>query len=186
MNQLKTFSAALLAVMAMWALTGTASATTPTSPAGTTYTSTVSATSTSLSFHGSFWTVSCAHSQLAMKIESHGGSVTASGKVSSWTFTECNWPMTVLKAGTLEFHATGGGNGTLTSTGTELLMHTSVGECVLTTNGTDIGTFTGGTPAKLDINSSAIPRTGGSFFCGSNMQWTGSYTFTTPGNLSLD
>jgi hypothetical protein len=116
----------------------------------------------------------------------HGVSTTAEGKLSKLAFSGCNYQLTVKKAGSLAFHATSEGNGTLTWTGGEFAMHTSVGECIFTTNGTDIGTITGGTGAKLDIDSVHIPRTGGSFFCGSSLEWTGSYTFSTPSTLLLD
>jgi hypothetical protein len=172
--------------IALMTLGGTATATIVTSPAGTISTSTVTATSTHSSFHGSFVSSTCTHSSLKFKVEMHGAAATAEGKLTEWTFGGCNYLLTVRKPGALEFHATGGGNGTLTSSGAELVLHTSVGECVLTTAGTHIGTFTGGSPAVLDVGSAALPRTGGSFFCGSAWTWTGGYTFTTPSSLLLD
>lgn len=186
MNQFKTFSAALLAAVALMALTGTASATTATSPAGTAYTGTFKMASTNLTMHGSFISISCSGSTMEGKIESHGASVTAEGKLSSFSMTGCNYPVTVKKTGTLVMHATGGGNGTITWTGAEWVMHTSVGECIFTTSGTDLGTFTGGAGAQLHIPSMPIPRTGGSFFCGSSMIWTGNYGFSSPASLVLD
>lgn len=185
MNQLKTFSAALLAAVALMALTGTASATTVTSPAGTAYTGTYKMTSSNISMHGSFQTISCGHSAMEGKVESHGAAVTAEGNLSSFSLTSCNYAVTVKKPGKMVFHATSGGNGTLTWTGAEWVMHTSTGECVFTTSGTPLGTVTGGTGAQLHVEAS-IPRTGGSFFCGSSMEWTGNYTFTTPSTLLLD
>lgn len=186
MSNLKTIRTAAILAAVLMAWVGTASATTVTSPAGMTYTSTLSATSTYTVFHGAFISFSCTHSQFAGKVESHGASSTVKSNLSSWTFSGCNYDVTVKLRGSLEIHATAGGNGTLTSSGTELLVHTSVGECIFTTSGTHIGTVTGGTPANVDLGSSAIPRTGGSFFCGSSMEWTGNYTFTTPSTLLLD
>jgi hypothetical protein len=61
-----------------------------------------------------------------------------------------------------------------------------VGECVFTFNGTQIGTLTSGNPAKLDVSSAKIPRTGGNFLCGSSGTWTGSYTVNTPSSLYVD
>jgi hypothetical protein len=182
MKYLKMLGLLAVAAAAMMAFAGVASATTLTSPAGTAYTSTLKATSTSSTLHGSFISVTCKHSAVEGKVESHGASVTAGGKVTGLTFSECTDPVTVKKEGSLEVHS----NGRVTSTGAEIIIHTSVGECVFTTSGTDIGLFTGGTPAKLDIDSVAIPRTGGSFFCGSSGEWTGSYSVTTPGTLLLD
>jgi hypothetical protein len=175
----------LLTVVALASLTGTASATVVTSN-GSAYTSTFTAESSNLNFHSAFYTVDCNRSHLEGKFESHGSSTTAEGKISKWTFEACNYSITVRKPGTLIAHAGSGGNGTLTSTGTELVMHTSVGECILTTSATSIGTFTGGGGAVLDIDSSTISRTGGSFFCGSSVEWTGNYTFSAPTSLVLD
>jgi hypothetical protein len=204
MRYIKTLGLLAVAAAALMAFAGTASATSLTSPAGTTYTSTISATSTNSTLHGSFITVTCKHSAVTGKVESHGAAVTAGGKISSLTFSECNYPVTVSKPGSLEIHteyelvkthengtktyaqkATSNGNGTLTSTGAEIKIHTSVGECIFTTSATDIGLLTGSTTknAVLDIDSSAIPRTGGSFFCGSSGEWTGNYTVTTPSTL---
>jgi hypothetical protein len=186
MDHFKTFSAVLLAAVVVMALAGTASATVVTSPAGAAYTGTFSATSTNGQLHGSFITTSCGHSLFEGKIESHGASQTAEGKISKLTFTNCNYTMTVRKGGSWIFHATGGGSGTLTWTGAEFALHTSIGECVFTTSATDIGTVTGGIGAVLDVNSSSIPRTGGSFFCGSSLTWTANYQFTTPSALLVD
>ncbi|HEU5062334.1 MAG TPA: hypothetical protein VFT79_04155 [Solirubrobacterales bacterium] len=38
----------------------------------------------------------------------------------------------------------------------------------------------------VDTNSAVIPRTGGSFLCGSSMKWTGSYKVTAPDTLNVD
>jgi hypothetical protein len=186
MRYVKTLGLLAVAAAALMAFAGTASATALTSPAGTTYTGAVRATSSSTSLHGPFITVSCTHSTAEGKVEAHGASVTAAGKVSGLTFTGCNYPVTVKKAGALEVHS--GSPSRVTSSGAEVAIHTSVGECVFSTVNTaiDIGQFTGGTPARHDIDSVTIPRTGGSFFCGTAGEWTGSYTITTPGTLLLD
>jgi hypothetical protein len=57
--------------------------------------------------------------------------------------------------------------------------------CIYTTNNTPLGKIVGGTTAKLEL-AATIPRTGGSFFCGSSGMWTGSYTFHTPHYLAVD
>lgn len=173
----------LVAAATLMGFAGTASAAIFTSPAGTIYTGTVGAYSFNTQFHGSFISVSCGDSELEFKVETHGASVTAGGKLSTLYFAECNYPVTVKKAGSLEYHPTGSGNATVTSSGAEIAIHTSVGECILTTSKTDIGTHTAGSPAKLDIASAAIPRTGGSFFCGSTSTWTASYTVLPPSFL---
>lgn len=189
-----------VAAAALMAFVGTASATQLTSPSGTVYTSTISATAGVTELHGSFVTVKCNKSSVSGSVEGHGTSVTAGGLISTLTFSECNFPVTVKKAGSLEIHTeytteedghktqklTANGNGTLTSDGAEITIQTSIANCIFTTSGTDIGTLTGGTTAKLDINSAAIPRTGHSVFCGSSGTWTGSYTVNTPDTLLVD
>jgi polyisoprenoid-binding protein YceI len=196
MKYLKMLGLLAVAAAALMAFAGTASATTPTSPKGTAYTGVYKATAGLTQLHGSFTTVQCGHSFTEGKIEQHGANVTTKGTISQLTFTECNYSVTVKKLGSLEAHATkvenSNADGTVTSTGAEIAIHTSVGECVFTTSGTDIGTgtltstATTGGNAKLDIKSASIPRTGGSFFCGSSATWTGSYTVTTPSTLYID
>jgi hypothetical protein len=185
MKYVKMLGLLAVAAAALMAFAGTAAATVVTGEGGT-YTSTISAESKNSKLHGSFITVECSSSSVGGKVESHGSSVTAEGKISSLSFSGCNYTVTIKSKGSLIAHATSGGNGTLTSTGAEIAIHTSVGECVFTTSGTKIGTVKGGSPAILDIESSSIPRTGGSFFCGSSGTWTGDYTVSTPKSLSLD
>lgn len=188
MRYIKRFGPLLIAAAALMALAGSASATSLTSPAGTTYTSTIKATSEHVTLTGSFTTVTCTSSVMEGKVESHGASVTAGGKVSRLEFSGCNHPVTVFKAGSLEVHTAGStsnGNGTLTSAGAEVVVHTSVGTCTFTTSATDIGVVTGSTNvnAILDIDGATIPRTGGAFFCGSSGVLSANYLVTTPSTL---
>lgn len=188
----------LLAVVAaaFMAMTATASATTLTSPTGTTYTGTITAESEgTTTLHGAFVSVSCTTSHVEGKVEQHGVGKTVAGKIVTLSFGGCNYPVSVLKTGSLEVHAVNCKTyctGTLTGTGSEIKIVTSVGECIFTTSGTHLGTLTGTDDTKghatLDINSSSIPRTGGSggFFCGSSGTWTGNYTVTTPKELWID
>jgi hypothetical protein len=184
MKYIKMLGLLAVAAAALMAFAGPASATTVKST-GANYTSTITAESSNSTLHGSFITVECAESHVQGKVESHGAGVTAEGKISNLSFDECNYDVTVKKGGTLVAHTGTTPNGTLTSTGAEITIHTSVGECVFTTSSTPIGTLTGGAPAKLDIDSSSIPRTGGSFFCGSSGEWTGNYTVSVPHDLTL-
>ena len=196
MKQARVVGLLAIAVTALMAFAGSASATILTSPAGTTYTSTIKATSTETSLDGVFVTVTCAHSAVEGKVERHGASVTAEGKVNSLTFSSCNYPTTVKKAGSLEIHTQNEGgaannNGTLTSTGAEIEIATSVGTCIFTTSiftpdATDLGRVTGGTTAKFDITAATIRRTGGNILCGWEGEWTGSYTINTPDTLLVD
>lgn len=193
MKYAKMLGLLAVAAAAFMALVGTASATTLTSPTGTTYTGTIHAVSENghVSLHSPLSTVEC-ESTVEGKVEKHGAGVTVSGKISSLLFTECTNEdtVTVKKAGSLEIHGTTGYDGTLTSTGAEIEVwsHSFNGSCIYTTKDTHIGTLTGKTEATLDIDSAAIPRTGGTlgFLCGSSGEWTGNYVVTTPHTLLVD
>jgi hypothetical protein len=189
MKYIKTLGLLAVAAAALMAFAGTASATYLTSTGGATPSITATAGPTSLD--GAFSTVTCQSSEVASAVGAHGAGVPASGKVTTLDFRECNFPVTVdpAKMGTLSVHGTTTtGNGTLTSSGAEVAIHTSVGTCVFTTSNTDIGTVTGsnitGGHAVLDITGK-IPRTGGNFLCGSSGTWTGSYTITGPNALEV-
>jgi hypothetical protein len=179
-----------VAAAALMAFAAAAQANPLTSPAGTAYTSTIKAESEgTITLHGTFTDVNCKKSALEGKVESHS-ETTAGGKLSSLTFSECDWPVKVLAPGSLEVHSSGSGNATATSSGAEITIEASVGKCIFTTSSTDIGTLTGsgvtGGNATLDIGSSSIPRTGHSIFCGSAGTLTGSYKVTTPSTLDVD
>lgn len=147
-------------------------------------------TSTFLQFDGSFVANNCLHSSIHATIEDHGAGKPVSAGISSLTFSNCGYVMTVEEKGKLEAHAVSPtGNSTLTSIGAIWWMHTSVGACKFETgSGTHIGTLTGSNSvgkAVLDINSAKIPRTGGSFLCGSSATWTGSYTVVSPTSFEV-
>ena len=186
MKYVKMLGLLAVAAAALMAFAGTASANLATSPLGTPYTSTLTATSTDGELDGLFTTVKCSHSEVKGKIESHGksGSTTlpVSGKISSLSFTGCNYAVTVKQTGTLSVN----GTNTVTSNGAAVEIHTSVGTCVFTTNNTPVGTLTEGANASLDIAGAKIPRTGGNFLCGSSGEWTGTYDLKTPNDLWID
>lgn len=204
MKYIKLLGLLAVAAAALTAFAATASATTITSPTGTVYTGNITAESSNTSLDGSFVTVSCPASHVEAKVEQHGAGVTVKGKILKLSFGPgcVNGTPTVKTLGSLELHAVnsagetctaGAGDtctGTLTSNGTVVVVHTSVGECGFETNGTHIGTLTP-TPdtkgtAVLDINSSKIPRVSGNFLCGSSATWTGNYTVSTPMELWID
>lgn len=191
MKYAKALGLLAVVVASLMALAGTAMATRATSPTGTLYTGTVKATSANMELHiTGITTVKCTHSEMELTIESHGVGVTVFGKLSKLTFTGCtNGQPTspVANRGSLEVHGTLYPNGEATSNGAAVVIHnTPIGTCIFTTNSTKIGTVTGGKPAQLDVNSAAIPQTGGNPFCPSSGVWTGSYSVTTPGELSFD
>jgi opacity protein-like surface antigen len=197
MRYAKMLTLLAVAAAAMMAFAATASATTLTSPSGTTYTSSIHGSSEgATTLHGPV-DITCEESTVEGKVEQHGADpITAGGKISKLTFSKCGSnDVTVLKPGSLEIHTdksgTADGNGTLTSSGASILIHTSLGfDCEYTTSSTDIGTVKGskntGGKATLSIDSVSIPRTGGSFFCGSSAEWTGSYVVDSPTYLDVD
>ena len=186
-----SFLALLVAGYAMTISIGTASATTFTSSNGGT--PEIVAVSNNLKLDGSFVTLECVHSELLGVTTGHGAAVTVVVDVTDFSFTGCNYEFTLNTAGTLEIHgASLTGNGVITSKGLSITIDTSVGPCTLTTNGeigTRLGELTDSSSTKgnaiLDLNSAKLPRTGGSFLCGSSSTWTGNYTFIEPAELSI-
>ena len=182
----------------------TASATTLTSPEGTTLKAGTAITAQGeegkteaerLILHFSFGEVKCLESKISGTTSNTGGPTEAvKAPVETFTMSLCNVAVTVLKKGTLEFRGKPGstdGDGTVTSSGTELTVELAGFHCILTTNETFIGTVTGsgttGGNATLKLEGE-IPRTAGrqGAFCGSKIPWTGSYKFTTPSTLNVD
>lgn len=213
MKYVKMLGLMAVAAAALMAFAATASATTLTSPTGTIYTGKIHAEvdtnegALAPTLDGAFSTVNCKKSTVEGTVESHGAGVTAGGKITTLTFGECNFPVTVLKPGTLSIHAIKPESGehktcentpntpdtcwgTLYSDKAEVTVATSVGSCIFTTANTSIGTLTTtpttGKTATLDIGSSPIPRTGGNFLCGATATWTGNYVVDTPDSLWID
>jgi hypothetical protein len=193
MKFVKMFGLLGMVVASLVGMTSSASATTVTAPTGTSYTGSVHGNSGIITLHGAV-TITCAESTITGNISTHSSTTTAHGPLEVLTFWACDTnDVTVLSAGSLSAHtepnSPSSTNATLTSTGAAILIHiTSLGlTCEYTTYETDIGTLTSshttGGHAVLDIDSAIIPRTGGSFFCGSSGELTGSYTITTPSAL---
>jgi hypothetical protein len=188
MKYVKMLGLLAVAAAALMAFAGPASASTLTSPKGTPMAvpSTIEATSTKTELHGSWSTIACEHSVVKGTLTENQtkNGKNAFGHITTMHFDKCNYTVTdpaPEKLGTLEIDK----EGNVYSSGTEIAVHTSVGECVFTTNKTKVGTLTEGSGAVLDIGSASIPRTGGSFFCGSGGVWTGSYTVTNPTYLEV-
>jgi hypothetical protein len=171
MKYVKMLGLLAVAAAALMAFAGTASATEITSSAGST--PNIVATAGPTSLDGAFTTVTCTSSEVEGNVESHGSGTAASGEVDTLHFNGCNYPTTVVKNGSLSITGTSPtGDGTLLSSGAEVVIHTSVGTCNFTTSFTGIGTVTGS-------NNS------GSFLCGSSGTWTGSYTINSPASFEV-
>ena len=148
-----------------------------------------------LALNGPFGGVECSGSSLGGKTSNTGGSTeTVKVTVETLTFTGCSSTVTVLTKGTLEIHtreAGANGNGTLTSTSTEVTAEKAGVHCIYKTSSTTLGTLTGsnntGKTATYDIAAS-LPRTGGKsgVFCGSTGEFKGSYKVTSPDTLNVD
>jgi hypothetical protein len=195
MNRTKIVWSLAIIGSSLMALVATASATTVTAPAGTPFTGTYQAASEGhVKFHNPVALIECG-SAVDGHLSSHGAAVTASGPITSLSFTGCTggWTYTVNSPGTLEVHRIAGtSNATLTSSGTTLTAfhHTLGFNCRYVTNNTTIGTITSAPSntghATLDV-SAQIPFHNGSPFCGSGTTaWTGLYKFTTPTGLTFD
>jgi hypothetical protein len=188
MKYAKILGLLAIAAAALMAFAATASATEVTSPAGTVYTGTIVSENENghVILHNPISKIECA-SNVTGTVSTHGAGVTAGGPITALSFTGCtnNWHVTVVSGGSLEIHASGGGNGTLTSSGATVEATRFGVTCRYATNNTDIGTVTAGEHATLDI-SAAIPFHSGSPLCGSGATaWTGSYKITSPTNLSI-
>jgi hypothetical protein len=180
----------LFAVTALTA-TGIASAATPTSPAGTTYTGKVQATSEGhVIIDNPIARIECS-SALEGAVKSHGG--LTSIPITSLSFTGCtnSWHVTVVAPGSLEVHAIPNSkNGTVTWSGATIVGTRFGVECRYATSSTDIGTLTGstatGATATIDL-SGKLPFHGGSVFCGEGLtSFTGNYSVSTPDYLDVD
>lgn len=210
MKYVKMLGLLAIAAAAMMAVPGIASATILTSPVNVKLENgekihAVSEGSTTLDGPVA---ITCKKSTVQGKITTSGGvATTVKGPIEELTFEECGTnDVKVVQKGELIVHTeytkeangeelektTNTGNGTLTSNGAEVTIEvTSLGiSCIYTTSNTPIGILTGskntGGTATLDINSSAIPRTGHSVFCGGSAKWTGSYEVKIPDYLDVD
>lgn len=171
---------------------GAAPASVFTSPGGTAYTGEIKAESEAghflLESEGApkFFRIEC-QAAFAFSVEKHGSGITPGGALSSLLFNNCTNGDTVIvnKAGSLEAHAVGSGNGTLTASGAEITVHVLAQgiKCVYETINTHIGTLTGGTPATIDVLKATLNRTGGSAFCGTGGLLVAAFKVTTPATL---
>jgi hypothetical protein len=186
MKYMKIFGLAAMALAALMAIAGTASATTLTSPSGTTYTSTIKAVNegaiTLTSVFGGFGAISCSESTIEGKVETHGSAVTPGGVIEKFTWEKCTKTATVIQKGTWEIHA----NGQKTLKNLSIRFHqTAFGTCEFTASntGTSFGTVTTtaqtGGNATIDVKAS-LPSP-----CGTGTL-EGAYVITTPSPLYID
>ncbi len=196
MKYVKVLGLAAVVAAALMAFAGSASATILTSPegtqlgVGTEITSKLTAGTKAVLKNNAIGEVVCEESNVAGKVTNAGSATeTVSGNIETLTFEKCNGTVTVLRKGTLEVHSIAGThNGTLTSTGAEVTVEILGFHCIFSTNNTDIGVVTGGSPATFKAESAEIPRTGGrsGILCGTAAFWFANYTITAPNPLLVD
>jgi hypothetical protein len=200
MKYVKMLGLAAVAAAALMAFVGasTASATVlcksaggTTCPAGEAYgaNTTIHAVNTgTVKLDTSFKTIECTGSTVQGETENEGSATeTVKGKTGgTLTFTGCNCTVTVLNAGTLEIHwIEGGSNGTVTSSGSETTTSckTIFGtvHCIYVTNGTHVGTLTGGNPATLSASATIpVDAEHSNGLCPQESKWTANYEVTSP------
>jgi len=187
MKILKTLGLLLVVAAALLAFAGSASAApTLTSPSGTEYTGTIHAT-----------LQSGTSTLIKAGIEDTCTESTASGTVSTNNETNAEEALSTLTLGKCTQHTliiiTGfwifDNTGALYASGLRIeIIVTGIATCFYgqeSGSPVKIGTLTGGTTAKLAVNTTTLQRLSGSntFFCASAGTWTGSYVVTTPDTL---
>jgi hypothetical protein len=133
--------------------------------------------------HPPFGEIECSKSPIKGEVTNAGGEgANVSGTVTSWSFSECNATVTVLKKGTFRIESTSGGNGTLVLEGFEITTSFIGTHCIW--SGPSSIPLSGGSMAAAGTTST-MTRTGGSSgtFCDGGkpqQQWTVDYTVTAP------
>ena len=185
----KILGLAAVSLIVLMAVAATASATTLTSPSGTTYTSTIKAEASSTvsmtSAFGGFGTISCKKSTIEMKVEQHGAGKTALGNISALTFGECSNPVTVIVRGVEEWHYVNSSLITVTLRNTTIETHeTLTGTCLwkAPSTGVHAGEITLGATPKTHLDVT-LDSEGG--FCGPAL-FEAEYKIVTPTTLFAD
>jgi len=181
MTRLKITALALFTAGVFMAFAGSASAApTLTSPAGTEYTGTVTATAnSSILFKATFANVTCT-SATASGTGSTNNETHASGSITMLSASGCSTTIDTLVNGSLTVNQ----KGEVFGSNSRVTMVAFGVDCVFgTTTNTKLGTLTGGTPAKGTLSATLPLLEGSAFACGSTGTWSGGYTVTTPGTL---
>lgn len=189
MKNLKILGFLATVAMGLIALPAIVSATTVTSPTGTSYT-------------GELKGETVGHAVLELPIaklecsvaiegliESHGSGTTAKGTGTGFTIGPCtnSWHKTTITSGIVEAHWTSGYNGTITSSGATIVSTRLGVTCTFATNSTDIGTVTGGSPATLHLAAQIPIHSGSSALCGTGtLKLSGTGKATSPATVYLD
>lgn len=192
--------AVALSAALLMAASGTASATTLTSPAGTAYTGTIKAESQGnhLAIDTPSGSFPCSKSNLEWNVESHGASVTARGPVSSFTAKECGTTtVTIIDPGEFELHTRSSeavDYDPITWVDFELTIVTdsifgSI-DCTYAYNLLSMGAITSskttGQTARFKVETSLIPSLSEDPLCSKSIRITADYTIPSPDYLDVD
>jgi len=196
MKHVKMLGLLVMAAASLMAFASSASAAgTLTSPAGTDYTGTIHATlekGTSALLKAGIedtCTTSTAHGTVTLNTTEAEGSFTAgTGLTFGTEATPCTQDTKTITPGKLTVNSAGE---VFTKESRVEVKVTGLGiSCFYgaETGSVKIGTFDGGTPAKLTVNTTVLQRESGSstFFCAEKGTWTGTYVVTTPTTLLLN
>jgi hypothetical protein len=130
-------------------------------------------------------TESTIHGTVTLNTTEAEGQLTEGGPPpTGWTFGSCTKDTNVIKAGSLTINSAGE---VFTKESRVEVKDTFLG--VTCFYGAEIGsvmigTFDGGTPAKLTVNTTTLQKeTGSGAFCASAGTWTANYVVTTPSVL---
>ena len=194
MKHVKMLCLGALAVMALVAFVGagTASATEIYS-SGSTYSGSIKATlkggTARLTSTSGTLLDTCTGGEVAGKIEKQGAAETASGKITSLTWTGCTEPTKTLVNGELEIHhITGTTNGTVTGKNSVVEVNTTIFEipCEYTVGSAlDLGNMVGSTTSNATLNINVVVPAKNSFFC-PDARWEAEYAVTNPTNLYVE
>lgn len=196
MKVLKSLGLSALTVVALSVLSGSALATSLTSPTGTVATPTIELESeghvTQHSTYSDDFAAPKAECQWKMvgTVEQHGNGEATVIPLESVTQTECtkSWHVTTVTPGKLEITWTSGYNGTVTWTGATFEATRLGIFCRFKAENTHLGTITGGSPATLHLEGKPAIHNSG-LICGEPGQGfplTGSMTVASPSSLFVD
>lgn len=192
MKHVKMLGLLVMAAASLMAFASSASAATLTSPAGTEYTGEITSSlekgSSALLKAGIEDT--CTSSTTAGTVTTNT-STEASGALSSLTFGGCTQDTVVKNAGSLKINSAGEvftSGSRVEVTVTSIFGNITCFYGAETGSSVKIGTFVGGTPAKLNVSTTSLQRLSGSntSLCAEKGTWTGTYVVTSPSTLLLN
>jgi hypothetical protein len=195
MKHLKTLGVFAMAAMALMVVASSASATALYS-SGALYTGEITASlegSALLTTTGGTTLDTCTAGSVGGKIEEHGATKTAGGKITELIWgtaaTPCTEPTVTTTLGSLEIHhITGTTNGTVTGKNSVVKVNTTIfgAECTYTVGeALDLGTLNGSTTSNATIAINTVVKATNEFFC-PDAKWQASYKVTTPKNLYVE